>query len=218
MRTPLLLFVAVAIIAALTIGRVLILDAHPSAQPPLQADQSPTPNSTQAQTGDQGSSQQRTDLSTWKQYSDTEHHYTLQYVGTLGFDYSTPSVELIYIVIDPKADPIYICAGANSRGWSALELFEGWKRRPPAQKGGEFPCADYPSYARVSGATTTIANRPAYQVESLRGPYRSVCSCVASTKTLLALCLPSEDADKSPKWRDHLNVYNRILASLKISE
>jgi len=162
-------------------------------------------------------SQAPTKDSTWTPYTNTQYHYQLSYTGTLGFDYSTPAVELLYITIDPQADPIHICAGDNSQGWTAVQLFERWKQKPPVPR-PDFSCADYPSYARVTTSGITIGGRTGYQVISFRGPYEAVCSYFASAKTVLAVCLPYEDSGKSPAWQGHLRVYKQIVASVKMPD
>jgi hypothetical protein len=151
-------------------------------------------------------------------YTNSRHHYQLSYTGSLGTDYGTPSVDLVYITIDPKAEPIHVCAADNLQHWTSEQLFEEWKRKPPITDSQEFPCADYPSYARVTGSALTMAGLAAYQVVSFRGPFETVCSYLATAKTLLAICLPPENPAKAPAWQAHLSVYNELVASVKVSE
>jgi hypothetical protein len=75
----------------------------------------------------------------WTPYTNARYHYTLSYTGTLGLDRSTPAVELLYITIDPKAEPIHVCAADNATSWTAVQLFEHWRQEPPPS-GSEFPC------------------------------------------------------------------------------
>jgi hypothetical protein len=214
MRTFALVAVGVAMVAIAAV----LLGARPAQEMlPLVPPQTSAPAQPAVAAHTQPS-QAPTKESTRTPYTNTDYHYSLSYTGTLGFDYSTPAVELLYITIDPKADPIHLCAADNPSRWTAVQLFDGWRQKPPTKKGADFPCADYPAYARVSGSEITVGGRPAYQVISFRGTYEAVCSYFASAETLLAVCLPSEDVNKSTAWQEHLRVYKQIVASVKISE
>jgi hypothetical protein len=151
-------------------------------------------------------------------YTNTRYRYTLSYRGTLTGDHTDPSLDILSIIIDPKAEPIHVCAADNLGQWTSAQLFEEWKRKAPSSRFDEFPCGDYPSYARLATSTITIGGRGAYQVVSFRGPFETVCSYLATAKTLLGICLPPENPAKAPSWPTHLNEFNDILASVKILE
>lgn len=151
-------------------------------------------------------------------YTNARYHYRLTYKGTLSGDHTDPLVDILTIAIDPKAEPIHVCAAENLRKWTSEQLFHEWKLKPPISRSGEFPCADYPSYARLAGSVIMVDGHAAYQVVSFRGPFETVCSYLATTKTLLGVCLPPENPAKAPAWQGHLSVYKRILESLKVSE
>jgi hypothetical protein len=154
----------------------------------------------------------------WQRYVDSRFHFNLAYPGQLGNDESsTSSLELVFITIDPKADPIHLCAANNPQGWTPRQLFESWKQNPPAVASDVFPCADYPSYAKITTSSIAIGDQVGYQVISYRGSFETVCSYFATKQTLLAICLSPEDPDKSANWADHLEVYRQILASINFS-
>jgi hypothetical protein len=161
--------------------------------------------------------QQSVERSHWKSYADDRYHFKLGYPGAFGMDYTDSLLEIAYITIDPKAEPIRICAASNLRAWTSQQLFQEWKRSPPTLKFEPFPCADYPSYARLTSSAITIAGRPAYQVVSFRGPFETVCSYLATREILLAFCLPPENPSKAPGWQRHLNDYREILTSVDVT-
>jgi hypothetical protein len=214
-----LLNIIIAASLMMVITAVVILRAHPAPQTPTAP--LPPPSRTYEATStsdDQSPKQQPSGQSGWSSYTNERYHYQLNYTGTLGSDAGTPSVDLVYITIDPKAEPLHVCAADNIRQWTSQQLFEEWKRHPPATGSAEFPCADYPSYARLAGSAITIASRAAYQVVSFRGPFETVCSYLATAKTLLAICLPPENPAKTPAWQTHFSVYKQIITSVKVSD
>src|SRR5207248_2874848 len=121
----------------------------------------------------------------------------------------TSSLDLAYISIDPKAEPIHVCATDNLRAWTSEQLFEEWKRKSPATGSQEFPCADYPSYARVKASAVTMRDHHAYQVVSFRGSFETICTYLATPRILLAICLSPEDPAKAPAWQAHFDVYKQ---------
>jgi hypothetical protein len=151
----------------------------------------------------------------WKTYINSDYNYQLSYPGRM-----ESGSDLSAIFIDENSDPVVLCSAYNKSGWSSQQLFENWKNNPPKFiTTGTFPeyftpCADYPSYAKISVATSTVGNLPAYVVTSLRGPYKTVCTYIADSKTLFAACMPPEDPSKG-LWQQHYNIYNQILHTFK---
>lgn len=158
----------------------------------------------------------------WTLFENGRYHYRLSYpaaasVGAVPKNASPSTTDVIFVSIDPRSDPIYICAGDNKEGWSAEQLFKNWKDKPPRNDRTEFPCTDYPSYARWQGSATEVSGLTAYKVTSFRGRYETVCTYVAGRRTVLAACLPAEDP-KGQAWEAHVRMYDAILVSLKILE
>ena len=155
--------------------------------------------------------------STWLTYTNSDFGYSLIYPGPVG-SLAEASQNVATIVIDPKSDPMYVCADKNSHGWSSRQFFESWKTNPPhftsdMIPNDEYPCADYPSYAHITTSTTMVDEASAYVVTSMRGSYKTVCTYIATAKILLALCLPPEDP-KYGAWTGHYTIYQTMLSSV----
>ena len=123
------------------------------------------------------------------------------------------ATEYLAVTIDQKADPIYFCAESNDNGWSSDDLFERWRVAPPSLGAFEFPCGEYPIYARWKKASATVNGSPAVRVTSMRGRYETVCTYVATPRLLLALCLPAENP-AAARRQDHRKAYENILSSI----
>ena len=155
----------------------------------------------------------------WVAYENPRYHYRFSYPPTarVGDDYGVPPLDLVYVAIDPNAEPIHVCAADNPQHWTSRQVFEEWKRKPPVESSEEFPCADYPSYAQLNASTVKMGGREYYQVASFRGPFETICSYLASPKIVLAVCTPPEDPRKAG-LQARFTVYKELLESVQVPE
>jgi len=168
----------------------------------------------------------------WATYENSRYHYSLSYppdaragsdIGGIAFNESA----VIFLSLDPRGDPTFVCAADNVKSWSSKDILDQWVKNPPllpyagANKSGYGKCMARDAgpllpNVRSTASSVTISGLYAYEITNVVAErYEAVCDYFATDKTILAACLPPQDMTDS-RWKQNLVVYREVLTSLKI--
>jgi hypothetical protein len=168
----------------------------------------------------------------WATYENSRYHYSLSYppdaqIGSDIVGIGLTQSEVIYLSLDPRGDPTFVCAANNVHSWSSKDILDQWVKDPPllpyasARKSGYGKCMARdagPPLPNVRSTTSsvTISGLSAYEVTNIIDQrFEAVCDYFATAKTILAACLPPQGMT-DPRWKQNLMVYREVLSSLKI--
>lgn len=174
--------------------------------------------------------------STWKSYYNSRYHYSFSYptnviIGSDIGGISSTQSEVIYLTLNPEGEPTFLCGGPNLNSWTSRQMLDHWEHA------NEIPLLpylgndkyeyrqcmlldlDHPAVAGFESveSTTTIGGFPGYEITNTNKKYVAICDYVASPATLLATCSELQDTS-NPQWQQNVNLYRRVLASIKIEE